>query len=746
MDVRRDDRGTRRLWCAVLACLLLSISGAVWRPSGSALLYDLALYNAVFLLGAVLCWRGRDGGAGRRAMAGALLVNVVGNVVYTTVVARLDPEPYPSVADVFYLAFYPLLYVAVLGAVRARVPRLRASMWLDGVVAALGTAAVAVACVLGPALTLAGDGSTAVAANLAYPVADLLLLALLAAAAAVLGLRADRGLVVLAGGLLAYLAADLVYLRAVSQGSYVEGGWLDLVWLCGTAALVGGVALPPAVTVQAVPGDGRVGWRVLALPVVCSLASSAVLAVGFGDRLSPLAGWCAVGCWLAGLVRTALTFREIRGLRDVRTQARTDELTGLPNRRAMYDGWGGLLVGGQPCSLVLLDLDGFKEVNDGLGHAAGDLLLQEVAGRLGAAAGGAGRVARLGGDEFAVLVLGGPAEGEAVAGRLQEALRPPFRVQDVRIEVGGSFGIAAGQATTAALPELLRCADVAMYEAKRTRAGVLRYSDDLGQGMADRLRTVDELRTALVEGQLVVHLQPLVEPVTRRVEAVEALVRWQHPVRGLLSPAQLLPAVEQAGLMGPMTDAVLELALQAAAQWWPLREVGVAVNLSAVSVADLELPRKVEQALARHGLPPRALTLEIVEDTFMADPARATAVLGQLRGLGVEVAIDDYGTGYSSLAYLKDLPADQLKIDRVFTDGLTTDGRVRAIVEHTISLAHVLGLRVVVEGVEDEATLEVLRELRCDLVQGFHVCRPVPLERLLPRIVGTARDAVPAQV
>ena len=743
MAAPRATRGTRLLWAVALGCLLVFGSGALWRPAGAGAAYDVVLYNGVFLCAAGLCWQARGSAAGRRPLAAALLLNVVGNVVYTTVVARLDPEPYPSIADVFYLSFYPLLYVAVLGAVRARVPRLRPSMWLDGVVAGLGTAAVAVACLLGPALTLAGDDARAVAVNLAYPAADLLLLALLAAAAAVLGLRADRGLVVLAAGLGGYLAADLVYLHAVSQDSYVEGGWLDLLWLVGTLALARGATLAPAPTVASRVADSRLGWRVLALPVVCSLASTVVLFVGFGDRLPLLAGWCAVGCWLAGLLRTAVTFREIRDLRDVRTQARTDELTGLPNRRAMYDGWGGLLSTGAPCSLVLLDLDGFKEVNDGLGHAAGDLLLREVADRLRAVA-GATRVARLGGDEFAVLVPGDPQAGLDVARRLQAALAPPCWVEDVRMPVAGSFGVASGPASTAVLPELLRCADVAMYEAKRTRAGVVGYSDELGRRTSDRLRTVDELRTALVAGQLVVHLQPLVDPVDCRIEAVEALVRWQHPERGLLSPAQLLPAAEAGGLMGALTEAILELALAAVAQWWPVRQAPVAVNLSAESVADPELPRTVQRALARHGLPPRALTVEIVEDTLMADPVGATAVLGQLRALGIEVAIDDYGTGYSSLAYLKDLPADQLKIDRAFTAGLTSDRRVRAIVEHTISLAHVLGLRVVVEGVEDEATLQLLCELGCDLAQGFHVSRPVPLDVLLPRVVASAVVAVPA--
>ena len=541
MAARRTTGGTRLLWAGVLGCLLVFASGALWRPAGGDVTYDVVLYNGVFLCAAAVCWRGRGSATGRRALAAALVLNVVGNVVYTTVVARLDPEPYPSVADVFYLSFYPLLYVAVLGAVRARVPRLRPSMWLDGVVAGLGTAAVAVACLLGPAMTMAGDDARAVAANLAYPAADLLLLALLAAAAAVLGLRADRGLLVLAAGLGAYLAADLVYLHAVSQDAYVEGGWLDLLWLVGTVALARGATLAPAPAVAATVADSRLGWRVLALPVVCSLASSLVLLAGYGDRLPALAAWCAVGCWLAGLIRTAVTFREIRDLRDVRAQARTDELTGLPNRRAMYDGWGGLLSGGEPCSLVLLDLDGFKEVNDGLGHAAGDLLLREVADRLRAAA-GAGRVARLGGDEFAVLVPGDPQAGSEVARRLQAALAPPCWVEDVRMQVGGSFGVASGTASTAVLPELLRCADVAMYEAKRTRAGVVGYGEELGRRASDRLRTVDELRTALVEGQLVVHLQPIVDPVDCRIEAVEALVRWEHPERGLLAAAQVLPA------------------------------------------------------------------------------------------------------------------------------------------------------------------------------------------------------------
>jgi EAL domain-containing protein (putative c-di-GMP-specific phosphodiesterase class I) len=209
-------------------------------------------------------------------------------------------------------------------------------------------------------------------------------------------------------------------------------------------------------------------------------------------------------------------------------------------------------------------------------------------------------------------------------------------------------------------------------------------------------------------------------------------VRWQHPVRGLLSPAHLLPAAEQAGLLLPLFDVVLDRALSAAAQWWERGDrVPVSVNLSAVNVTDLDLPSKIAAALARHALPARALTLELVEDTLMTDAERASAVLGELRALGVQTSIDDYGTGYSSLAYLRRLPADELKLDRSFTADLDTDPRAAAIIEHTVALAHALGLRLVAEGVEDARTGALLAALGCDIAQGWAIARPMPVEDFL---------------
>jgi EAL domain-containing protein (putative c-di-GMP-specific phosphodiesterase class I) len=281
--------------------------------------------------------------------------------------------------------------------------------------------------------------------------------------------------------------------------------------------------------------------------------------------------------------------------------------------------------------------------------------------------------------------------------------------------------------------ELLHCADVAMYTAKNAREGVHVYLPDpvLGTAGSDRLRTMEDLRTALTTDELVVHLQPQSDLRNGSIVGAEALVRWQHPTRGLLSPAELLPAAEQAGLLRPLTDRVLELALAAARRWWPQHEVPVSVNLSAANVTDLDLPEKVAAALLRHGLPARALTLELVEDTLMADPERGRTVLGDLRRLGVRTSIDDYGTGYSSLAYLRHLPADELKLDRTLTADVDRDPRAAAIVQHTVALAHDLGLSLVAEGVETTATSVALTRLGCDVAQGYAIAHPMPVDDFL---------------
>jgi len=720
--------------------VVLFATGVGPRPAGAGWdrFYDVVLYNSAYVPAAAAAWaasvRVRVERLAWRSLTVALLLYAVANVLRTLASGTGGNGPYPPAIDLLALGAYLLLYVAMVGLIRARVPRFHPSMWLDGVIGALGTTALGVAFLIGPYLHPADGREPVALINLAMPVMDVLLLALLVAVGAILGLRMDRSLLRVVLALLLVLAGDVVLFARMVQGTYVDGGPTELLWLVGIcfASLAAHGARPrPALDAE----RSRVGFRLLALPLICNLASLFVLAAGWGDTLPSTAAWLAIGCVIAAIARTAVTFREVRSFHEVKQQARTDELTGLANRRALLEAAGRVLTTAsarRPAALLLLDLDGFKEVNDSLGHTAGDHLLRQIGPRLQPALRPGEVLARLGGDEFAVLLPEASLdEAQDRAERLRKLILQPFAVEDIRLHVGVSIGVATAPVPAATVQEMLRCADVAMYAAKSAREGVHVYVPDPHGGSGDRLRTMEELRVALQSDQLVVHLQPQVSLTDGRAVGVEALVRWNHPARGLLSPADLLPAAEQAGLLRPLTDTVLELALTATARWWRDRAVPVSVNLAAANVNDLDLPSKVVAALRRHGLPPQALTLELVEDTLMADPERGRQVLAELRRLGVTTSIDDYGTWYSSLAYLRHLPADELKLDRSLTADVDRDPRAAAIVEHTVALAHALGLRLVAEGVEDDVTGGVLARLGCDVAQGYAIARPMPVADFL---------------
>jgi diguanylate cyclase (GGDEF)-like protein len=744
--IERDDPRLRSsLVFLVLAVgsLVLFATGVGSRPEGLLWdrVFDVVLFSGPFLFAAVVCGlaaaRVPTEGTAWRSLAVALVVCTAGNGVRTWNADPTGTGDYPVVADALSLAGYLTLYVTLVALIRVRVPRFHPSMWLDGIIGALGTMAVGVAFLLGPYLSGSGGRAPLPLVELAMPVTDLLLLALLVAVGSILGVRFDRTLLLVIAAMSCVLVGDVVQFARVVDGTYSNGGVLDLTWLVGICVVA--LAAHDARTRPAPTQDGdarsRVGWRLLALPLACNVASLVVLAVGWGDEMPVVAAWLAIGCVLAAIARTAVTFREVRSLNEVRQQARTDELSGLPNRRGLLEEAQRMVddaTAARPAALLLLDLDGFKEINDSLGHHAGDQLLRQVGPRLRDALGDGELLGRLGGDEFAVLLPRASLDvAQERAERLRELILQPFTVEDIRLHVGVSIGVATTPVPAATVAELLRCADVAMYAAKSSREGVHVYVPDPDGGTGDRLRTMEELRTALQSDQLVVHLQPQTSMADGRVVGAEALVRWQHPRRGLLSPADLLPAAEQAGLMRQLTDHVLELSLEAAARWWSTHRVPVSVNLSAANVTDLDLPGKVADALARHALPAGALTLELVEDTLMADPERGRTVLGQLRRLGIRTSIDDYGTGYSSLAYLRHLPADELKLDRSLTADVGADSRAAAIIEHTVALAHALGLRLVAEGVEDDATHRMLAELGCDIAQGYLIARPMPVADFL---------------
>lgn len=495
--------------------------------------------------------------------------------------------------------------------------------------------------------------------------------------------------------------------------------------------LLGALApAPPALEAQVEDEDAPI---VLLGPLAFLAHGGVVLAAAHVVHVPTSAVIAAVVCLVVVGVKVVVVFARVTTLNASRREAMTDELTGLGNRRALGAAMAPVDAG-RPVALVLVDLDGFKEVNDALGHAAGDELLQQVAGRMRASTTPGELVARQGGDEFAVVLPGLDASAAAARARhLVAHLGEPYLLTGRQVVVTASAGVCAapGQAGTA--EDLLRRADAAMYRAKTTGGGVVVHDHEVEAERREHLHLAVELRRAVAAGQLEVHYQPQVESVTGRVVGVEALVRWPHPVRGLLAPAAFLGLVEELGLMDALTEHVLGSALAEVAGWRGLGAGGgvrLAVNLSATTLRDPGLVDTVARALMTHGVAPEDLVLEVTETELMRDPAASHRVVSALVDLGVGVSIDDYGTGYSSLAYLRDLPATELKLDRSFVAPLTSDPRAAAIVRTTVDLAHSLGLRLVAEGVEDAATLDRLHQLGADVTQGYHHARPMPAAEL----------------
>jgi diguanylate cyclase (GGDEF)-like protein/PAS domain S-box-containing protein len=446
--------------------------------------------------------------------------------------------------------------------------------------------------------------------------------------------------------------------------------------------------------------------------------------------------------WVAFLRDVTAAKHQVTSLRH---QAMHDALTGLPNRALLFDvlekAIDSARASGSQLALMLMDLDRFKEVNDTFGHHFGDALLKQVAFRLQNQMRGEDTVARLGGDEFAV-VLPTFADGNATATaaqRILNTLEQQFVIEGQVLEVGASIGIALYPEHGADARTLLRRADVAMYTAKQKQTGYSFHRDDAEVRSADQLSLVVELRGAIERNELELYYQPKVHMHTSLMTRCEVLMRWNHPRRGLLGPAEFIPVAERTGLIRRLTDWLFDHALEQCSRW---REAGapvhVALNISAKSLLDQSLPQKVEAALTRWGVDPRFLKIEITESSIMADPAHALAILAMLQSMGVRLSVDDFGTGYSSLTHLRELPIDEIKIDKSFVMGMATSDADAAIVRTVIDLAHNLGKQVCAEGVEDEAAWQTLRALGCDLAQGYWIARPMPAHELMQWLVRTS--------
>jgi diguanylate cyclase (GGDEF)-like protein len=454
-----------------------------------------------------------------------------------------------------------------------------------------------------------------------------------------------------------------------------------------------------------------------------------------------------VGLLLLGLFALIL----VRVNRQLRRQAVAnehnalhDDLTGLPNRRLLVDRLAQLVAAAsrdpEPFSLLMIDLDRFKEINDTLGHPTGDLLLQAVAPRLAPLLRPADTLARIGGDEFAILLpSASTAAARTIAERALAALGAPLALPDFVATIDSSIGIVSFPTHGDDAETLMQRVDVAVDLAKTQQSGNAVYDHDHDPFDPERLSLSADLREAIAHRSIEVHYQPKFDAQTLRPAGVEALARWSHPLKGMIGPCEFIPLAEHTGLIKPLTELVLRQAVRQCRLWDEGgHDLPVAVNLSAVNLLDIELVATVRRILEEEGVAPARLHLEITEGTIMIDPERARHVLLELSQMGIGLSVDDFGTGYSSLAYLRRLPVQELKVDRSFITHLASDSEDAALVRATIQLGHSLGLTIVAEGVEDAASLQRLRELQCDTIQGFHLCRPLPPETLIATLDGLA--------
>ena len=640
---------------------------------------------------------------------------------YTAVVAP-QMQPFPTAADVGYLVFFPFAYTAVGLLVVRRVGAKAVGVWLDGLLVAL--AAGAFLSLGAPAITQELPESTwSVFLGFATPVSDLLLVSGLAGVVGLLGRRAGSMWWSLFAAAAVLWATDSLWLIGVMADDYRVGTVLDVGWLLAFALFAAAAWRPARLDVEVTEH----AWS--AVSVVAAAASFCLLIYGTQTRLPLLSVALAAGAVVIGVWRGGQMLKDASAYRQARIQAHRDELTGVANRRALTAELGQGDV--PPGVLLLVDVDGFKQINDSLGHAAGDQVLRAVALRIRDAVGPTDMVARIGGDEFVVFRSASDEPPAATAERLRDVSAKPLAVSGLGIRVDISVGVALAPRHGRTLEALLKAADTAMYHAKRSRTGCCVYQPEWEADGSDQLRCIQDLRVALDDDRLACVYQPKIDLRSGQVVGVEALLRWHHPELGDVPPAWFLPLVERTALIRPLTLHVLDLALAQSARWrCGGRDWTVSVNLSATNLLDPSLPQEMARLLARHAVPPDRLMVEVTESVFVGDAERAAQVIGDLTRLGVRLSVDDYGTGFSALHRVRTVATEELKLDSSFIHGAAHRPDLQTIVRATALLAHGLDLVLVAEGIENEEDLAVVTELGCDLGQGFHLCPPLPAAEL----------------
>jgi diguanylate cyclase (GGDEF)-like protein len=729
----------------VLGLLLVAyvIFLIVRDPNQSGLWLDGWLLTCFeFVVTGMCFYKARHHRAGRAiplTLGLALLCWTLGDLVVTWESLGGKSPPTPSSADALYLVFYPLAYIATVMLLQRGLARLARPNWLDGVVAGLGGAALCAAFAFHSIHHLTGGSSLGTAVNLAYPVGDLMLLLLAIGGTVLLTGRGSSQWYFLAAGLSVVVIGDTFNLVGTSAEHTTRLGtdFNQIAWPTAIFFMSLSVWLPSR------HADPLRPQRVssFTFPGIAAAGGLFILVYGTIHSISRVAMWLAVGTLVTVGVRLALSARTLRILTEERNrQAHTDELTGLGNRRQLaqvldlfFDQQAVEDAAPREMAFLFVDLNHFKEINDSFGHPAGDELLRQLGPRLVKAVGASGSVVRLGGDELAVVLMDADA-GDAVeiAQRIIAEINEPFTLNKFKATVGASIGIALVPANAMDGAALMWCADVAMYRAKLGNAPYVFYDHDIDGG-EDQPNLLDELRIAVRDGQFVLHYQPQLDLRTGQILAAEALVRWPHPKLGLVPPMKFIPMAEEAGLMWSLTTWVLNEALTQCAKWRSSgRELAVSVNVATGDLLEPEFLGLVKSLLDRHHLPGEAVVIEITETTIITDFLRSQAVILSLRDMGIVVSIDDFGAGFTSLAYLSSLAVGELKLDRTFITALNAkgNGREMELVRAIINLGHEMGLRVVAEGIEDVETLDLIGDLGCDLAQGYFISRPSPASRL----------------
>jgi diguanylate cyclase (GGDEF)-like protein len=715
-------RARRVLWVAYGVIGILLAAYLVFLIENPSHQYSTWLdgwgVDAVEILASALCLSRalgrRHGRAVPLVLGASLLAWSLGDVVLTIESLGGATPPTPSLADAFYLGFFPLAYVAVVLFMRGEVRRINSPSWLDSAVAGLGAASVCAAFAFSSVMSATGGS----------------------ALEAMLSGRRKTPWLLLASGMAINVAGDTFNLLGSASGAAHVGAVVNgIAWPLSILVMSMAVWLPsghsdplslPKPTGFLLPGLAAAAGLVVL--VVSALGGGSVNGVSVGLAAATLA---AVGVRLAVSVRSLRTLTHRHERHSV-----TDFLTGLGNRRYLFHVLNAFFAeaeveaAGETRELAFLfvDLNRFKEINDSFGHHAGDEILKHMGARLSGALRPNDALVRLGGDEFAaVLVDADGACAEAIAARLTASLQEPFALDSMSAKLDASIGIALAPTHASDAQTLVSCADLAMYRAKSAREPFVMYEQDF-EDSGNLLRLAEELREALEHGELCLHYQPQLDLRTGETLASEVLIRWPHPRLGLMPPLKFLPLAEQAGMMGSLTRWVLEQSLAQCALWRADGSVAsVSVNISPSNLLEPGFTALIKGLLARNSLPAEALVLEITETSIISDFERAKGIIDELSNMGVVVSVDDFGTGFTSLAYLSSLAVRELKLDRTFTTHIAK--RDMQLVRSTIELGHALGLRVVAEGVEDAETLALLTELGCDVGQGYFIGMPeAPVE------------------